>query len=91
MKAWVDYQKRQSGDRYIWDQDFTFGDWLAFNTTRSDYPGATTDKDLVATAYFAHSADLLSRTAKVLGKRRRGRELPAALREDLRAPSSRSS
>jgi len=68
MKAWVDYQKRQAGDRYIWDQDFTFGDWLAFNTTRSDYPGATTDKDLVATAYFAHSADLLSRAAKVLGK-----------------------
>ena len=68
MKAWVDYQKRQSGDRHIWDQDFTFGDWLAFNTTRSDYPGATTDKDLVATAYFAHSSDLLSRAAKVLGK-----------------------
>jgi alpha-L-rhamnosidase len=68
MKAWVDYQRRQSGDRYIWDQDFTFGDWLAFNTTRSDYPGATTDKDLVATAYFARSADLLSRSAKVLGK-----------------------
>jgi len=68
MKAWVDYQKRQSGDRYIWDEDFTFGDWLAFNTTRSDYPGATTDKDLVATAYFAHSTDLLSRAATVLGK-----------------------
>jgi alpha-L-rhamnosidase len=68
MKAWVDYQKRQAGERYIWDEDFTFGDWLAFATTQSDYPGATTDKDLVATAYFAHSADLLSRAAKVLGK-----------------------
>jgi alpha-L-rhamnosidase len=68
MKAWVDYQKRQSGERYIWDEDYTFGDWLAFNTTRSDYPGATTDKDLVATAYFAHSTDLLSRAARVLGR-----------------------
>src|SRR5213075_2075471 len=28
----------------------------------------TTDKDLIATAYFAHSADLLSRAASVLGR-----------------------
>jgi alpha-L-rhamnosidase len=68
MKAWVDYQKRQAGERHIWDEDFTFGDWLAFATSQSDYPGATTDKDLVATAYSARSADLLSRTAKVLGR-----------------------
>src|SRR5204862_46334 len=36
--------------------------------TRADYPGATTDKDLIATAFFAHSTDLLARSAKVLGK-----------------------
>src|SRR5262249_38057182 len=46
----------------------TFGDWLAYATTRSDYPGATTGKDLVATAFFAHSTDLLARTARVLGR-----------------------
>ena len=45
-----------------------FGDWLAFQTTRADYPGATTDKDLIATAYFAHSTDLLARAADVLGR-----------------------
>ena len=33
-----------------------------------DYPGATTGKDLIATAFFAHSTDLVQRAAAVLGK-----------------------
>jgi alpha-L-rhamnosidase len=68
MKAWVEYEHTRAGDDLIWDGDFHFGDWLAFATTRSDYPGATTSKDLIATAFFAHSADLLARAARVLGK-----------------------
>jgi alpha-L-rhamnosidase len=68
MKAWVDYMAGRAGNSYFWNTDFTFGDWLAFNTTRSDYPGATTDKDLICQAYFARSMDLLQRTAWVLGK-----------------------
>ena len=32
--------------RLLWDGGSHFGDWLAFATTRADYPGATTDKDL---------------------------------------------
>jgi alpha-L-rhamnosidase len=67
MKAWVDYMAKRAGDSYFWNTDFTFGDWLAFNTTRSDYPGATTDKDLICQAYFARSTDLLQRTAEILG------------------------
>ena len=46
----------------------TFGDWLAFATTRPDYPGATTGKDLIATAFYAHSTDLMQRIAHVLGR-----------------------
>ncbi len=68
MKAWVEYMRKQSGDRFLWNTGFHFGDWLAFNTTRSDYPGATTDKDLIATAFFAHSTDLLQKIASILGK-----------------------
>jgi alpha-L-rhamnosidase len=68
MKAWVDYIAAKAGDNYLWQNEHTFGDWLAFNTTRSDYPGATTDKDLIRQAYFARSTDLLQRTARVLGK-----------------------
>ncbi len=68
MKAWVGYIKEQSGEKYLWNTGSHFGDWLAFNTTRSDYPGATTDKDLIATAFFAYSTNLLQKTAKILDK-----------------------
>jgi alpha-L-rhamnosidase len=68
MKAWVEYIRRQADSRYLWNTEATFGDWLAFATDDADYPGATTDKDLIQTAYFARSTDLLQRTATVLGK-----------------------
>ncbi len=68
MVRWVEFEHTRAGDDNIWDGDQHFGDWLAFATTRSDYPGATTGKDLIATAMFAHSTDLLARTARVLGK-----------------------
>jgi alpha-L-rhamnosidase len=74
MKAWVEYQRQKAGDSYLWTQDFTFGDWLAFNTTRSDYPGATTDKELVGAAFFGYSTSILQRTAEVLGKTEDARE-----------------
>ena len=69
MKAWVEYMRRQAGERFIWSSGSSFGDWLAFATTNSDYPGATTDKDLIQTAYFAWSTELLAKTAEVLGKK----------------------
>jgi alpha-L-rhamnosidase len=69
MARWVEYERQRAGDDYIWSGDFHFGDWLAFATNRADYPGATTSKDFIATAFFAHSTDLLQRTAVVLGKR----------------------
>jgi alpha-L-rhamnosidase len=68
MVAWVEYMRRRAGDDFVWSEDFTFGDWLAFASTASDYPGATTGKDLVATAMYAYSTDLVQRTALVLGK-----------------------
>jgi alpha-L-rhamnosidase len=68
MKALVGFMRREAGDAYIWvPKERQFGDWLAFATTRSDYPGATTDKDLLASAFFYHSTDLLMRTARILG------------------------
>ncbi|HEV2399480.1 MAG TPA: glycoside hydrolase family 78 protein [Candidatus Sulfotelmatobacter sp.] len=79
MKAWVEYMRKQAGNRYIWSNGFSFGDWLAFATTQSDYPGATTDKDFLQTAYFARSTDLLRRTAEVLGKKGDAAEYGALL------------
>jgi alpha-L-rhamnosidase len=77
MKAWVEYMRKQAGERYLYNTGFTFGDWLAFATTDSDYPGATTDKDFIQTAYFAHSTELLAKTAAVLGKKEDAAEYEA--------------
>ena len=84
MKAWVEYMRRQAGEKHIWSNGFSFGDWLAFATTRSDYPGATTDKDLIQTAYFARSTALLARTAAVLGKKEDATEY-ASLEEKIKS------
>ena len=60
MMRWVDWCERESTG-LIRDKDRgdDFGDWLSI--------GANTSKELLGTAYFAHSADLVSRSAKVLG------------------------
>ena len=68
MKRWVEYMNTQAGENHLWQSGSHFGDWLAYATTRSDYPGATTYKDLIATAYFARSTHLLSKIASILGK-----------------------
>jgi alpha-L-rhamnosidase len=67
MKAWVDYMKERAGEDLLWTGDTHFGDWLAFATNRSDYPGATTEKDLIATAYYSYSSGLLAKIAAIIG------------------------
>ena len=68
MRAWVEFERRRAGPDLIWQPVWQFGDWLALHTDDPSYPGATTSYDLIATAYFAHSTDLVSRAARALGK-----------------------
>jgi alpha-L-rhamnosidase len=71
MTRWLEYVRKRAGDDLIWDGDFQFADWLAYTAPSREarsYPGATTSKDLVATAFFAHSTDLVQRIARVLGR-----------------------
>jgi len=66
MRSWVDYVASLAGETFLWDRGFQFGDWLD-PTAPPDKPWqARTDKAIVATAYFAHSAELVSRAAAVL-------------------------
>jgi alpha-L-rhamnosidase len=83
MKAWVEYIRSRAGEDHLWiarsyagdgiewwhdNSDFHFGDWLAFASTRSDYTGATTNKDLIATAYYSYSCGILAKAAAIIGK-----------------------
>ena len=69
IKAWVGYMTSRAQADHLWIGDPHFGDWLAFATTNSDYPGATTEKDLIATAYYYHSTILLSKIASIIGNK----------------------
>jgi alpha-L-rhamnosidase len=61
MKAWVDYIDSANPD-HIWinRSNNNFGDWLNVNDP--------TPADVLATAYFARSTDLVARTAQILSK-----------------------
>ncbi|MDY7100371.1 MAG: family 78 glycoside hydrolase catalytic domain, partial [Actinomycetota bacterium] len=67
MRAWVDEVASLAGDDHLWDTGFQLGDWLD-PAAPPDRPADTrTDAHLIATAYHAHTARLVSRAAEVLG------------------------
>ncbi|MFL6119523.1 family 78 glycoside hydrolase catalytic domain, partial [Actinophytocola sp.] len=59
MARWVDYLRATSGADLIRDQ-WTYGDWLNVSDD--------TALDLISTAFFAHSARLVSRMAAATGR-----------------------
>lgn len=67
MKQWIGYMQDRAGENLIWEGDPHFGDWLSFASTRSDYMGAYTLKDLIATAYYSYSSSIVARVADILG------------------------
>lgn len=70
MKGWVDYMVKQSEKKgMLWNNGDHYGDWLFYS--ESNDPGgrsAVTSSHLVAQCFFTHSADIVARTAKLLGK-----------------------
>ena len=68
MQAWVGYIHAQAGEALIWRHGFTFGDWLAVEAPDSQFPNPVTDKDLIATAFFAYCVEIMAKTAQLLGQ-----------------------
>jgi len=70
MKAWVEYIRKKSGESLIWKGGSKYGDWLYYHPPVNNHTEADghTDRDFIATAFYAYSAKLLSEAAKVLGK-----------------------
>lgn len=69
MKSYVDYIRKKAGEDYIWGRGSLFGDWLFFKPELQYWtvPDAHTDQDLIATAFFAYSTELLILAAQELG------------------------
>lgn len=81
MKAWVDYVTSATTTPHLWTGGNHYADWLGLDSPPGSYKGAT-DEDLIATAFYAHSTDLLARTGKILGYDMRAYE---ELYENIRA------
>ena len=70
MKAWVEYIRKESGENMVWTNGSIYGDWLFYHPPVNNHtaPDGFTDHDFIATAFYAYSANLLAKTAGVLGK-----------------------
>jgi alpha-L-rhamnosidase len=83
MRRWVDKVSELAGPDRLWSGGFQFGDWLD-PCAPPDRPGeAKADPDVVATAYFARSAETVARSARVL-QQLDVAERYAALTEEIR-------
>jgi hypothetical protein len=96
MKTWIGFMQERAGEDLIWTGDFHFGDWLAFASTRSDYMGAYTVKDLIATAYYSYSSSIVGKAAKVLGREKEAlyytqlsEEIKKAFNDEFVTPNGR--
>ncbi len=67
MRAWVDKMAALAGDDLLWTGGFQFGDWLD-PTAPPDAPAdAKAHPDVVATAHFAYSAQIVADAAAAVG------------------------
>ena len=62
MTKFINFMIKQSGRNFLPPKQYhCYGDWLSHN--------AETPNDVIYTAYYAYSADLMSKIARVLGKK----------------------
>jgi alpha-L-rhamnosidase len=88
MRSWVEAVARLAGPERVWRTP-QFGDWLDPTAPRDRPHRGQTPSAVVATAYFARSAELVSRVAEVLG---RGNDAAryGALADEVRAAFQRA-
>ena len=75
MKAWVDYITNDTLDEYLWtcsDEEKRlwgkhYGDWLGLDAPEGSYKGSS-DEDLIASAFYAYSTEIVVKAGKVLGE-----------------------
>lgn len=75
MKNWIDYITNDTLEKYLWictDDDKKlwgkhYGDWLGLDAPYGSYIGST-NIDLIASAFYAYSTEILIKAGKVIGK-----------------------
>ena len=75
MEKWIGYIPTVSTTKDLWTGCWTYGDWLALDEPE-DYQPATielakrgfSDDDLISSAFYANSVDIVARAGTVLGR-----------------------
>ena len=66
-RPWVDYLHRFGPEEFLWLSGYHYGDWLAMDAGEDNRIGATSN-DLIASAFFAWSTEMVIRAGEVLGE-----------------------
>lgn len=67
MRKWVDYITAATCDKGLWTGHFHFGDWLGLDAPSGSYKGSSRE-DFIATAFYAHSTELVVKAGRLLNK-----------------------
>ncbi len=67
MVSHVESMRRRAGADGLWRGDEQFGDWLGLDAPEGSYKGSSSD-DVIASAFYVHSVNILTRVGAVLGK-----------------------
>ena len=69
MHEWVDYINNHTNENGLWMSGFQYGDWLALDKEESADRTGSTDKYMIANAYYIYVTDIVRKTAEALGKK----------------------
>ena len=67
MRKWVDYITSVTKTLHLWTGHSHCGDWLGLDAPSGSYKGSTRE-DFIASAFYAHSAELVVKAGRLLGK-----------------------
>lgn len=67
MKRWVDYITGATAKSGLWAGGEHYGDWLGLDAPAGSYKGSSRE-ELIATAFYARSTELVVKAARVLQK-----------------------
>jgi len=83
MRRYVEYLRKAGPEEYLWLEGNHYGDWLALDGPDPRHP--KTDKDMIASACYYHSVDLVIRTGKILERPEEEIEEYRRLKTNVRA------
>jgi alpha-L-rhamnosidase len=67
MKMHVDHIGHATKRKNLWYGQWHHGDWLGLDAPEGSYVGSS-NRDLIASAFYAYSTSLLVKAGKVIGK-----------------------